>query len=382
MTSSHRGFASAGERGVALPLTLLGLVAVSLMVTAMLVTSSTESAVSAAQQDATLSLYDTERALERFVGHNAAGALQPTGSTPVIFDGVEIRVAQLGATTAGGKTERVLSITAQPPATASAGGRTVVALVRQTESEPKPLQTQIGSALTLGGSLRATTAQFALSGRPPSTSCGGGTAGLRASNISVLELPDSASLEHITGVGSSGELTSGDAAIDRTGASPQQMVGQALGLGEGEWLDDLIAGVAADRRFGPRFSEPGQLVREFGGTTSDVAVVDAAGGAVELTGGSGVVIIVGGDLLMRGTAAFEGIVVVEGGFTLGGTSSIEGALISLGGSGGFSTLEGSDPRLRFDPCRLAAAEQSFQSVMSTTAVVRTGKTFAWFEVVR
>ena len=381
MTPRIGGAPVGSERGIALPLALLGLVAVSLMVTAMLVTSATDSAVGAAQQDATLSLYDTERALERFVGQNATGALQPTGNNPVVFEGVEIHVAQLGATTVAGKTERVLSITAQPPATATAGGRTVVALVRQTESEPKPLQTQLGGALTLGGSLRVTASQFAVSGRPPSSACGVGTAAVRTLASAAMELPTSGAVDQFTGASGTGE-TAGAAAIDRAGASSQQLGREALGLAENEWLEDLIAGVPANRRFGPRFSQPGQLVREFGGTTSDVAVVDAAGGAVDLRGGSGVVIIVGGDLRMRGSAAFEGLVVVEGSFTLGGTSSVAGALISLGGPDRFSTLEGEDPRLGFDPCRVAEAEQSFLSVMSTAPVMRTGRTFAWFEVVR
>ncbi|MDQ3557221.1 MAG: hypothetical protein M3409_10675 [Gemmatimonadota bacterium] len=376
-----RRLGAAGEDGVALPLALLGLVAVSLMVTAMLVTSSTESAVSVAQQDATLSLYDTERALERFVGQNAAGALQPTGGTPVVFDGVEIRVAVLGTTVAPGKTERVLSITAQPPMTATAGGRTVVALVRQTESKPKSLQTQLGGALTLGGSLRVTASQFAVSGRPPSSTCGSGTAAMRTLGSAAMELPGSAAIDRFTGESASGE-TVGSEAIDRSGASVQQLARDALGLEEDEWLEELIAGVPADRRYGPRFAEPGQAVRQFGGTTIDVAVVDAAGGAVDLRGGSGVVIILGGDLLMRGSATFEGLVVVEGGFTLGGTSSIDGGLISLASGGASGILEGADPRLRFDPCRVEAAESVFKSVMNTSPVTRTGRTFAWFEVVR
>src|SRR5688500_17498727 len=58
------------ERGVALPLALLGLVSVSLLVTTALVTSSTELAISGAHQDATAALYTAEGGLQAYVAQN------------------------------------------------------------------------------------------------------------------------------------------------------------------------------------------------------------------------------------------------------------------------------------------------------------------------
>ena len=60
-----------GRRGIALPVALLGLVAVSLMVTTVLLTSSTESAVGAAHVDAARSLYTAEQGLNTFVSNVA-----------------------------------------------------------------------------------------------------------------------------------------------------------------------------------------------------------------------------------------------------------------------------------------------------------------------
>ena len=65
-----------GERGVALPLALLGLVGVSLIVTTALLTSSTEYAISSAHQDATRALYIAEGGLQAYVAEYGS-ALAP-----------------------------------------------------------------------------------------------------------------------------------------------------------------------------------------------------------------------------------------------------------------------------------------------------------------
>lgn len=63
-----------GERGAALPLALFGLVAVSLLVTSALLTSSTEVVVSRAHLEGTRSLHAANAALEQFVAERAAMA--------------------------------------------------------------------------------------------------------------------------------------------------------------------------------------------------------------------------------------------------------------------------------------------------------------------
>ena len=60
------------ERGAALPLALFGLVAVSILVTSALLTSSTELALSGAHQTAARRLHAANAALERFVADRAA----------------------------------------------------------------------------------------------------------------------------------------------------------------------------------------------------------------------------------------------------------------------------------------------------------------------
>jgi hypothetical protein len=80
MLISNRSTDRLNRRGVALPLALLGLVAVSLMVTTALITSSTQSAISGAQQLASKNIYEADMALEGYLGSLANSGQQ----TPLV----------------------------------------------------------------------------------------------------------------------------------------------------------------------------------------------------------------------------------------------------------------------------------------------------------
>ncbi|HVH13694.1 MAG TPA: hypothetical protein VM759_11610, partial [Longimicrobium sp.] len=81
-----------GRRGIALPVALVGLVAVSLLVTTALLTSSTEFAISAANTAGSRALYTAENGMQEFV---RLMATQPAAITPG-----EVRVlnVQVGST--------------------------------------------------------------------------------------------------------------------------------------------------------------------------------------------------------------------------------------------------------------------------------------------
>ena len=156
------------ERGVALPLALVGLVAVTLLVSTALVTSTIELAISSAHQAATESLYLAEGGLEAFVAargtvlHEIAGTgsidFSPPGGAPV-----QITVVHLGnRQTADSTSLRLFSVRSTP----AQGGRSVAAQVTQMLVPPRPLALDITSALMAGGHLDVAGTDARVNGRP------------------------------------------------------------------------------------------------------------------------------------------------------------------------------------------------------------------------
>jgi len=95
LSHNHPG-SRLNRRGIALPLALLGLVAVSLLITTALLTSSTQTAVSSAQQMATRNLYNADAALESYLSSRAAipsNTALDSARTTHTFNGVTFNVA-------------------------------------------------------------------------------------------------------------------------------------------------------------------------------------------------------------------------------------------------------------------------------------------------
>ncbi|MGH7459331.1 MAG: hypothetical protein ACREKN_09695 [Longimicrobiaceae bacterium] len=366
--------------GVALPLALIGLVAVTFIVTGVLLTSGTEAAISSAQRGAKASLYQTESAVQ---GHIAENTDQLLDIGLVNYsDDIDVGVAQLSETPTGdGGVDYVFAVTGSPSAGASSGGRSVVALIRQLI--PPPPQTKIEGAATIGGDLHADGNAFTISGHSQDLTCGESVYGAAATTASDFSSTGGGShLDNIEGVDESGNEVSGEDAIKRTTASQEELVEAALG---GWSLEDFIAVVPEEKKWGPRFGRPA-----FDGTLEaeeKVAVVDADGGTVNVTGGEGLLIIVNGNLEMSGESTFIGIIIVEGTFSLRGTPTVQGSIISMGvgddGTGNVIDLDANAEvkghvTIQYDACAIADAMADFQE----TRVPTTGPTFAWFEVIR
>ncbi len=133
MTSRRPDLALRGEAGVALPLVLVGLITITLMVSAALVTASTEWAMSRAHRDAMEGLYTAEGGLNAFLGERGAelASIVDTASFRFAPAGggreVDIRAVRLGEREVGpGSALRFLSVRAAP---VPEGGRGVAALV-------------------------------------------------------------------------------------------------------------------------------------------------------------------------------------------------------------------------------------------------------------
>lgn len=133
MTLTRPGDLGRGEAGVALPLALVGLITITLLVSAALVTAVAEWAMSRALRDATEALYTAEGGLNAFLWERGweLAAVADTASyrfAPATGGGeVDVRAVRLGEREMGaGSALQFFSVTAAPGA---GGGRGVAALV-------------------------------------------------------------------------------------------------------------------------------------------------------------------------------------------------------------------------------------------------------------
>jgi len=378
------------ESGVALPLALIGLVSVTLLVTTALITSSTELAISNAHQGATESLYTAEGGVQAYVAEAGTLLSQVAGRPPFEYtpsgaEPVRISVIHLGNRMA--EDSSLLRLFSVQATSVSGVGRTVAAVVTQVLPPPVPLQTNITSALTLGGNLDVDGNAFTVSGESKDPSCGEGVEAVRMSNQSTIDVKPQ-HVDNFVGVDDAGNYVEGYAAIDKTELTRAELALDVMG---GMTLQQLIALVPPQNRWGPRFSPPGGPVREFSGYVTEsegVAVVDGDGGTVRLEGGKGLLIIVNGNLEMAGNATFEGIIIVEGSFWLHGTPQVTGALISLSidaenlieldeeaGLSGNVTIQ-------YDRCQINEAAQRFGELTQQSLTPTVGATYGWQEVTR
>lgn len=385
-----------GRRGIALPVALLGLVAVSLMVTTVLLTSSTESAVGAAHVDAARSLYTAEQGLNTYVSSiaqngTALGAGVSVWTIPGSSESVQITTARLiEDTLADLSVRRVFSLTAEPRRTISGavtpGGRSVVAMVLQNQPPPNTLNMNITSAITLGGNLDVNGNAFTVNGRFNGCGVSGGVSAVRMSDSSEVIANNNNHFNNFLGY-ENGQNVQGRAAIDSTTLTRQQLAYNVLG---GLTVDQIVAMIPDAKKWGPRFNRTTPVwdgrVDTLPPPPEDVAVVDANGGEVEVLGGKGMLIIVNGNMRMRGNSRFDGVIILEGNFSLSGTPTVAGALISLALTGenvidDESAIGSGHITVQFDKCDINQAIQAFGRA-SVPQTPRTSTTFSWFEMVR
>ncbi len=383
--------------GVALPLALIGLVAVSLMVTTALVTSSTEASISTAHQDATRSLYVADGGLQAYVAQNgvavvpgqaAVNYVPPGGSAA---DAVLIRPTHLGdRTLGGGSVLRMFSLSSRA---VNSGGREVVAMLRQVIPPGTPFETNVQSAITLSGNMRVRGNAFTVNGRrmASDTCATQGVASVHHADNSEITVNNNNHWNNFLGTNAAGQNTQGQNSLKNSGQSKDALIRDVLGLSDGMTLDDLIARLPASKKWGPRFRPPGGQIRQFNGTVAvgdEVAVVDGDGGYVDLNGVKGLLIIVNGHLRMRGNSSFEGIVIVEGNFDLAGTPTVRGALISMDDVNenvidlDESALGAGHITVQYNACAIRQAETAFANVASNNLPPAIQATLAWAEVIR
>jgi hypothetical protein len=380
-----------GRRGMALPVALVGLVAMSLLVTTALLTSTAESAMSAAQAGSTRLLYSAEGGISEVLRTVALeqAELEP-GARIVVLPENQQRVRVTAAVLREARDPaapddprawtRTYSLTAEPvDARGNPRGRAVVAMVRQRRAPTGPLALDIRSALTLGGDLRLDGGVFTVSGQSDACAADGVAAVRTAGDSEVAG--DAANLARLAGHAGGGGTT-GTSAMERAPGARRDLAREVL---RGRGLDDVVDAVPPAHRYGPRF----------GGSAWDgsldagegVAVVDADGGTVEIRSGGGVVIVVDGDARMQDGSSFDGVIVVEGNVALSGDATIRGALVSFAMRGGSALADDDSPlsgsvTVQYDRCVIDAALRRFGDTAGAAPARIVGNAFAWFEVVR
>lgn len=391
-------FTPLGQRGIALPVALLALVALTLMVITVMVTSGTEGAIARAHVDGTQSLYDAEAGLTRYVMQKAAAQGNfSTGDTTYTLAGtgrtVQIRAARLASRLLNdSSTYSTWALTAEAVRNNTPSGRAITALVFQRRPSAS-LNLNIQSAITLGGDLDVNGNAFTVNGRYSGCGVNGGVQGVQMADSSKISVSGNESkYNNFTGFENGGNTT-GRAAIDSTSLTRSQLASQVLGNKSVAQIADLLPDgkkwcmSTTTCRF--KSGSPATNRPVWSGvmpTGDSVAVIDGNGGSVEVMSGAGLLIIVNGNLLMKGNDAFTGIIIVEGNFTLSGTPTVTGALISLAMNGqneiiqDESAIANGHVTVQFNKCMVDAAARAFsnQAVPGTT----TSTTFAWTELVR
>jgi hypothetical protein len=386
------------ERGVALPLALLGLVGVSLLVTTALLTSTTEYAISSAHQDATQALYVAEGGLQSYIAEYGT-ALAPGVSGTVTYtpaggasgDAVKITPLHLGTQTLANDTLlRVFSLTASP---ASGGGRTVSAILQQIVPPPEPLNLKITSAMAVAGDLNVNGNAFSVDGR--SKACGSsGVEALRYASDSEITFSGNASqrIDNFHGTTDAGVDTNGYDVMENSGLEHTALVSDVL---EGTSIGAIASRVPTTawrhRTTSPVYSDT-WLAQTLRAGTGGVAVVDAEGGSIRVGPGTyqGILIVVHGSVELSGNVTFNGIVLAEKNFAISGNVTVNGALISLAMDGtnvvtnttDDSSLANGSVEVNYDKCKVDSALEDFAKGTPNPKTPILRAPVAWMEVVR
>lgn len=403
-----------GEAGIALPLALLGLVAVTLMVTTAVLTSSTEVALGLAHQDGVSSLYQADSGLEEVVARqaaitagpgfiaNAAAVSETYRSSDGLSDVVVKRLQKFDVIpppdAAGQMATRteLFSLIASP---VSGRGRSVGAFLRATR-QVQPVRFNVRAGAISGGDVRVR----------------GGA-----------ELVDHSALcvdEH-------GNVIEGDAAIQMTEGGVLNAQGNSYTIdGDVENLDvtadqlpaylfgpgmtiDMVAemygtlridgNVAQRSNHSNSLTSPDSLynwgcptrMEIVGCDTSryngryETIVIDASynNGEVTINGdhGQGMLIVINGSLRLQGNFKFKGMILVEEDIRVGGTGGsfsgkIEGSVVALGSGSQIEDRYEGGAVIHYNQCANDQAMQGLtERALDREPQTVSARTFGWFE---
>jgi hypothetical protein len=403
------------------------LVALSLLVTGMLLTASTEASLSEVQREAVADLYTAEGAIHAWIAQRrhllapeTVAAYTPPGRSLPVRIVVE-RLSRVVPGETSVQTNALFSVHAEPAR--PGGGRGAVALIRaRTAPLPDLEPSIIDAALTYGGNGRLAASypgeHLVFDGRDnPFCSVADRQANgpvLFASDGALAvaggaQLQGAARQSGLLGATLTRAVLSGTAMRDlawnasirfgRFFNEPSFEPGTAVASGHDvaryDWgcPTELVNAV---RAAAPGMNVPPPCALPDDSTRYATVAIDAENGTVELGGehGQGLLIVVNGNLHLTGRFIFRGLVLVEGDLVLSGGGhnwppSLDGAAVAaraltidrgrtppgLGGGGHRS--------IRFNRCAIRRTADVFNAMNAGHwgAPALLGRTFGWFEVV-
>lgn len=395
------------RRGVALPMALFGLVAISILVTAALVTSTTDSAIAGAQRDAALEMYQAEGAVQAYVART--GANIGVGEASFIAPGTQIpytiNVARMSLSRTGNSDNGLVTYALRGER--ASGGRSLVAMLRVPV---RYLNVRVNAGASFGTDA---TISGSIDVNSNSSLCGLQGAGDAVTHAQGTTLNINGQARN--NIGSDTSTFNGDKfamrdtimnGIDLTALAKNASIrfrqasshADSVFNGRPSWNN-------TNARY--RWGCPNRMTDCAGADTTfyPMVVIDAGRpdgslGEVSIQGnhGQGMLIVLNGNLRITGNFVYKGIILVEGATDIhgggGNGSKIEGALVGLGtvnicniGSeqcASEAVNEGSDLSsgavIQYNRCAINSVQQ-FLNQQPVQQALRE-PTFAWFEVVR
>ncbi len=416
--------------GVALPVALFALVAVTILVTSLLLSSATEVSLSAAHQDATRGLFTAEGAVEAYVAQNQLALARvddlrylPAGGSA--RDSVLLTVSVLGRVANPTPTfpdDTTFAITASP---IRGGGRQVVAMIDKVN---RPTTMNVEGGLISGDNLDIkgnTTVSDGSDSKICADSVGGKA--LQSTQGTTVSLSNQAQ-SNLIGENEKIATAKGDLVRQLFGTDLQSLIAKAdikftratavtgsVLMTNAAITSEPVQPPQTANKLTPQNTPynwgcPADVYGSYGtGQNSTVwttacvldgdethmplVAIDAQGGTVNvnLSHGQGMLIVYNGNFTVAGNFAYKGVILVEGNFDIRATGGgsiapkIEGAVIGLGfGTNNVETVDDNtttgSPTIRYNRCAVNMLRNSWET---TKPFLRMGgRTFGWFEVVR
>jgi hypothetical protein len=434
-----------GEAGVALPVALLGLISMTILVTGVLVTSATESGISAAHQGAVSSLYNVDHGLEAYVGQEGAAlTVTPAGGVSFTPQGatapLNVNVSHLGfSATLGPNGSNLYAV----QVAGQNGGRRVGAMVR-VPLVIEQWNVSVEQAFAAGSERVRIGGSSFISGNQDAALCTEGenvkavTLSTEATHLNIQESSIDGDInEQVVQSGLTryelekqilGGMTTREFAryadikfgdfrvIDRkdgvdgqvypsfeTSQRPNSDPGQANYANPQLTPYNWGCPIDVILRANEEASQPGSGSQTFDECQQDgdenhtpFVAINGHGGDVVLSGdhGQGILLIFNGNLRLQGRFVYKGMIIVDGMTDIrggGGEYKIEGALIGFGdvtmddpnddGSGSSDVL--GNAVIRYNSCAIAMAKQHIDETFADDPrQTIPERTFSWFELLR
>lgn len=414
------------DRGIALPLALLALIAVTVIVATAAITSGSELALSNAHQGGVSSLYQIDRVVDEYVAGQAS-AFGANASRPALVPGTyavndgkhSIVVTQLSVldtvpplradSAIRRETISLVGAYSNPSTGDRVAGRRVGKLVL-TRRAAGATSFNLQNGFVTGGDETTITGSSLVSGIQNRDLCQAGAdsvaAVLHAAGTTVT-----AGEKNVIGDVDESKMNSDELKDHTLNGDSIMAIARSADIQFGKLfvaesfstsakptsIDTTNHPVGSPYNWGcPGALDDANNCHLKGGdmTYYPTVAIDAEGGTVSLQGdhGQGVLIIVNGNLKITGNFIYRGIILVDGSMDVGGTggkagsTKIEGGVIATGtvtlSKDGANKISG-NAMIQYNACEIANANRAMMmSRLDNGAQEFESGTTAWFEVIR